>query len=104
AAPPPPNEPMSTLPRDRFIALHIRIVSNVPAAPTRMPPVSITLLLYKKPPHAAATPVKELSKEITTGMSAPPIGITKNTPYSSERASMPYRNEGLSSVSDIITE
>ena len=56
------------------------IVSKVPAAPTKIPPVSITLLLYKNPPQAAATPVKEFNKEITTGISAPPIGNTKNTP------------------------
>ena len=59
------------------MALHIRMVSNVPAAPTKIPPVSITLLSYKKPPQAAATPVKELSREITTGISAPPMGRTK---------------------------
>ena len=54
----------------------------------RIPPVSITLLLYKNPPQAAATPVKELSKEITTGISAPPMGRTKNTPYKSAKATV----------------
>ena len=52
----------------------------VPAEPTKIPPVSITGLLYKKPPNAAATPVNEFNKEITTGISAPPIGNTKNRP------------------------
>ena len=73
------------------MARHIRIVNKVPAAPTKIPPVSITLLSYKKPPHAAATPVKELSKEITTGISAPPIGKTKNTPYNNDNAKIVYR-------------
>ena len=36
---------------------------------------------------ATATPVNELSSEITTGMSAPPIGSTKSTPSSSAAAS-----------------
>ena len=36
----------------------------------------------KKPAKSAAPakPVKEFNKEITTGMSAPPIGNTNNTP------------------------
>ena len=82
---PPPKDPINTFFKLRFIALHIKTVSNVPAAPTRIPPVNITLLSYKNPPHAAATPVNELSREITTGMSAPPIGRTKNTPYKMDR-------------------
>ena len=36
---------------------------------------------------ATARPVNELSSEITTGMSAPPIGSTKSTPSSSAAAS-----------------
>ena len=40
-----------------------------------------------KPVIATATPVNELSSEITTGMSAPPIGSTKSTPSSSAAAS-----------------
>ena len=76
----PPNEPIKTLLRGLFMALHIRIVNIVPAEPTKIPPVSITGLLYKNPPNAAATPVNEFNKEITTGISAPPIGSTKNKP------------------------
>ncbi|MNS50461.1 hypothetical protein D3C72_831110 [compost metagenome] len=62
------------------MALHIKIVNKVPAAPTKIPPVSITLLSYKKPPHAAAIPVNEFSNDITTGISAPPIGKTNSIP------------------------
>ncbi len=80
AAPPPPNTPIITFKSDRFIALHISTVRMVPADPTRIPPVSIAWLLYRNPPIAAATPVKLFRSDITTGMSAPPIGITKRTP------------------------
>ena len=48
-------EPKITLLKGLFIALHIINVSNVPAEPTKIPPVSITLLPYKNPPQAAAT-------------------------------------------------
>ena len=89
AAAAPPQEPMITLSRLRFMALHIKMVNNVPAAPTSIPPVSIAWLLYIKPPQAAATPVKELRSDITTGISAPPIGITNKTPYTNARASTP---------------
>ena len=41
------------------------MVNKVPAAPTKIPPVNITLLSYKNPPQAAATPVNEFNKEIT---------------------------------------
>src|SRR5690606_15120255 len=83
-----PKEPINTFVNERFIARHIKIVNSVPAAPTKIPPVSITGLSYKKPPQAAATPVKEFSSEITTGMSAPPMGKTKNTPYNNESVKM----------------
>ena len=62
------------------MALHISTVNKVPAAPTKIPPVNITLLLYKNPPQAAATPVNEFNNEMTTGISAPPIGSTNSTP------------------------
>ena len=39
--------------------------------------------LISNPVIATATPVNELSNEITTGMSAPPIGKVKKTPRSS---------------------
>jgi len=79
-APPPPNTPMMTFSSDRFIALHISTVRMVPADPTSIPPVSIAWLLYRNPPMAAATPVKLLRSEMTTGISAPPIGMTNSTP------------------------
>ena len=42
------------------------------------------MLSMTKPAIATAVPVKAFSSEITTGMSAPPIGITIETPNISE--------------------
>ena len=61
---------------ERFIALPINSVSRVPEAPTSAPATIRTLLCSTKPVAEAASPVKALSSEITTGMSAPPIGRT----------------------------
>ena len=48
-----------------------------------MPATIRTLFSSSKPLAATARPVKAFSSEITTGMSAPPIGSTKRTPNSS---------------------
>ena len=48
-----------------------------------MPATIRTLFSSSKPLAATASPVKAFSSEITTGMSAPPIGSTKRTPKSS---------------------
>src|SRR4030095_3063207 len=78
------NAPLITFHNDLFIALHINTVRIVPALPTRIPPVSITSLSYRKPPNAAAMPVNEFNNDITTGISAPPIGKTNKMPYTKE--------------------
>ena len=70
---------------ERFIALPINSVSSVPDAPTSAPEMISTLLSRTKPVSAAASPVNELSNEITTGISAPPIGSTNNTPSTSDK-------------------
>ena len=67
---------------ERFIARPISSVSSVPDAPTSAPLTIRTLLCSTKPVAAAARPVKAFSSEITTGMSAPPIGSTNRTPNS----------------------
>src|ERR1700761_5265104 len=82
-----PKAPKSTLVMLRFIALPISTVSSVPDAPTSAPLMISTLLPSTKPVDAAAKPVNELSSEITTGMSAPPIGSTNSTPSSSAQPS-----------------
>ena len=68
---------------ERFIALPISSVSSVPDAPTRAPATIRTLLCRTKPVAEAASPVNALRSEITTGMSAPPIGSTNITPKTS---------------------
>ena len=58
----------------RFIARLIATVKNVPLAPTSAPQMISSVELISKPVIATATPVKELSSEMTTGISAPPMG------------------------------
>ncbi len=47
-----------------------------PDAPTKLPATIKTLFPIMKPVKAAAIPDRELSRETTTGISAPPIGNT----------------------------
>ena len=82
----PPNAPNSTFVSERFMAWPIIRVSSVPEAPTSVPETISRSLCSTKPVAAAAMPVNEFSSEITTGMSAPPIGSTKSTPSSSAKA------------------
>ena len=70
---------------ERFIALAIRLVRIVPEAPTIMPATIIAVLSSASPVAAAESPVSALSSEITTGMSAPPIGSTTITPSTDYR-------------------
>ncbi len=65
---------------ERFIATAIRLVRIEPDAPTIMPATIIAVLFSAKPAAAADNPVSALSSEMTTGMSAPPIGNTTNRP------------------------
>jgi hypothetical protein len=97
AVPPPvPNAPNTTFASERFIALPIICVSSAPDAPTSVPAMISRLLCSVKPVAAAARPVNELSSEITTGMSAPPIAITITTPSSSESATASASTPSLS--------
>ncbi len=67
----------------RFIALAMSWVSSMPEAPTTMPATISAGLPITKPLKPTARPVKAFSSEITTGMSAPPIGSTRITPSAS---------------------
>ena len=49
-------------------------------SPTSVPATIRTTLSRANPAAAAASPVKALRSEMTTGMSAPPIGNTKRLP------------------------
>ena len=80
ASSPPPNPPIMMLITERFIASAISLVRIAPEAPTRAPAMMSTGLSITKPAIATAVPVNEFSSEITTGMSAPPIGSVIVTP------------------------
>ena len=62
------------------MALAISIVRIEPDAPTIMPATIIAWLFSARPAAAADNPVSALSNEMTTGMSAPPMGNTTNRP------------------------
>ena len=84
--PPPPAAEVSpkfensTLPSERFMAFAMSCVSSVPAAPTTVPAMIIAALSSTKPSKPTASPVSALYKEMTTGMSAPPMGSVIATP------------------------
>ena len=81
---------------ERFIARPIICVSSVPEAPTSVPEMISTLLCSTKPVAAAARPVNEFSSEMTTGMSAPPIGSTKQDAERAAPAPRTTKNSGWS--------
>ena len=65
---------------ERFMASAMSLVRIAPEAPTRAPAMISTGLPMTKPAIAAAVPVNEFSSEMTTGMSAPPMGSTSVMP------------------------
>ena len=81
-APPAPKPPKNTFPSERFIASAICFVRIEPEAPTSMPATISAVLSSAMPAAAAERPVKAFRVEMTTGMSAPPIGSTASTPSS----------------------
>ncbi len=80
AVSPVPKPPMMMLASERFIASAISLVRMLPEAPTSAPAVMSATLPMTKPAMATAVPVKAFSSEMTTGISAPPIGSTMVTP------------------------
>lgn len=56
----------------------------------------IASLEITKPAIATAVPVSEFSREITTGMWAPPIGRTSSTPSTSATTETASRTQALS--------
>src|SRR5207237_1318180 len=81
---PVPNPPRMMLVSDRFIASAMSLVRMLPDAPTSAPATISAQLAMTNPAIATAVPVNALSSEMTTGMSAPPIGSTIITPNPSE--------------------
>ncbi len=69
---------------DRFIASAISLVKMLPDAPTSAPATISAQFPITNPAIATAVPVNAFSSEMTTGMSAPPIGSTIMTPNASE--------------------
>ena len=80
AGPPAPTPAKNTLPIERFMASAICLVRIEPEAPTSMPATISAVLSSAMPAAAADRPVKAFRVEMTTGMSAPPIGSTASTP------------------------
>ena len=76
---------------ERFIASAMSLVRMPPDAPTRAPAMISTGTSRTKPAIATAVPVNAFSSEMTTGMSAPPIGSTIVTPNASAAASRSSR-------------
>ena len=76
----PPKPPASTDMSGRFMAWLISTESVTPAAPTSAPATMSATLSIARPLIATAVPVHALSTEMTTGMSAPPIGMTNTRP------------------------
>ena len=74
---------------ERFIAVAISSVRIVPEEPTSVPATIRATLSSAKPAAAAERPVNALSSEITTGMSAPPIGRTTRLPRIAAAISTP---------------
>ena len=80
-----------TLKKDLFIPLHIMYDSIAPDEPTKAPVIINAVFSKVNPIPAAAHPEQELSIEITTGISAPPIGIINNTPIKKEATIIPQK-------------
>jgi len=75
-----PKPANRTFASERFMAFAMSCVSSVPAAPTTMPAIIMAGLARTKPSKPTANPVSAFSSEITTGMSAPPIGKVTSAP------------------------
>ena len=88
ASPPRPPVAVTTEPKalkrmlgsDRPMAWLIMRVSSMPEAPTRVPATMSRVLSSVNPDAATARPVKAFSREMSTGVSAPPMGSTKIAP------------------------
>ena len=103
----PPKDLNRTSISLRFMALHIMNVRISPLAPTSEPAMISTELEIMNPVKAAAIPDSEFRRLTTTGMSAPPIGRTRMTPITHDRAISSHtnsRSDGVCIVIKINTE
>ena len=85
------------------MALAIRLVRIEPDAPTIMPATIIAVLFSARPAAAADRPVRALSSEMTTGMSAPPIGSTTINPSTPAKISSAPIHHAAAPPSDACT-
>ena len=97
-----PKPPTMMLAIERFMASAMSLVRIAPDAPTRAPEMISTGLLMTKPAIAAAVPVNELSSEMTTGMSAPPMGSTSVMPKISAGSDDQAKDAELNFVVSVI--
>ena len=74
------------------------LVKRLPEAPTSVPATMRAKLLRVKPLAATARPVNALRSEITTGMSAPPMGSTNATPRTSARIIRDMNEKGTEAM------
>jgi hypothetical protein len=84
------------------MALAMIIVSINPLAPTNDPATISTLLSNINPAKAAAIPDKELRRDITTGISPPPIGRTKPIPPRRVKISKTVKNSKLVTTNGVM--
>ena len=76
-------------------------VRTRPEAPTRQPATISAVLVMIIPASAAAIPDNELSKDMTTGISPPPIGKTNARPVISEAIKKQTKIILIKSISSI---
>jgi hypothetical protein len=80
-----PKPPNMTLKKLQFIALYIMYDKIAPDDPTSEPVTIITLLPNVNPIPHAAQPEYEFNIDITTGISAPPIGMMIRIPIRNDK-------------------
>ena len=85
------------------MACAMRLVRIEPDAPTMMPPTISAVLWSAIPAAAADRPVNAFKSEITTGMSAPPIGSTIRFPSAAAATSSRIIRSSLSDPATIAT-
>src|SRR4051812_38706356 len=100
---PAPTPAKNTLPIERFIASAICWVRIEPEAPTSMPATISAVFCSAMPAAAADRPGNAFSVEMTTGMSAPPIGTTASTPSAPANSSISQNSSSQSAPAAITT-
>ncbi len=88
---------------ERFMASAMSVVRIVPDAPTIMPPTIRATLSSAMPAAAAESPVRAFSREMTTGMSAPPMGSTTMLPSTAAATRIRMNRPSLSEPAAMAT-